>query len=426
MNHQPPATSRWYQEVTGYQWLVLLIASAGWVFDTFEGQIFNITRGQMLTELLNSTPNSPEVKLWGDRFLAIFLVGGTLGGVLFGSLADRLGRKPTMAITILCYSLFSGLTYFATDIWHVGVLRFLVAMGVGGEWAVAAALVAEVFPPRARAQAGGIFHATGILGTWLAFLAGWAVGSDWRYAYLLGLVPALLVVWVRSKVEEPDSWQQAEQQQRQMGSFSELLGVRRWARPAILGMCLAAVGLGTYWGVAVAGQNLAELMLIKQGVAQTEADQQAKFAYGFVQACGAGVGQLCFGPLAVWLGRRRAFALMHLGALLIVPATCYLPQTYDQLLMMLPVFGFFVIGLHAGYAVYFPELFPAHLRATGSSFCFNGGRLLAASMLWMSAELKAHPALDLRAAVSILGLWFLVGLVLLAFLPETRGQELPE
>lgn len=426
MDNHPTLNTPWYREVTAYQWLVLLIASAGWVFDTFEGQIFNITRGQMLTELLGVSPDSPEVKLWGDRFLAIFLVGGTFGGVLFGSLADRLGRKPTMAITILCYSLFSGLTYFATEIWHVGVLRFLVAMGVGGEWAVAAALVAEVFPPRARAQAGGIFHATGILGTWLAFLAGWAVGSGWRYAYLLGLIPALLVVWVRSKVEEPDSWQKAEQEQRQMGSFKELLGVRRWARSALLGMGLAAVGLGTFWGVAVAGQNLAELMLSKQGVAQSEASQQAKFAYGFVQACGAGVGQLGFGPLAVWLGRRRAFALMHLGALLIVPATCYLPQTYDQLLMMLPVFGFFVIGLHAGYAVYFPELFPAHLRATGSSFCFNGGRLLAASMLWMSAELKAHPAIDLRAAVSILGLWFLVGLVLLAFLPETRGQELPE
>src|SRR6185295_10605911 len=122
--------------------------------------------------------------------------GGTVGGVLFGTLADRFGRKPTMAVTILCYSIFSGLTYFATSLWHVAALRFLVALGVGGEWAVAASLVAEVFPPRARARAGGIFHATSVAGTWLAALAGLAVGTHWRYAYLMSVVPALLLVWV--------------------------------------------------------------------------------------------------------------------------------------------------------------------------------------------------------------------------------------
>src|ERR1041384_5121614 len=136
---------KWHYAVTRYQWLVLAIASLGGGFDAFEGQIYNITRADMLPALLHVTASDPLVKIWGERFLGIFLIGGTIGGWLFSSLADKWGRNPVMALTILCYSIFSGLTAFATEIWHVGALRFLVAMGVGGEWAVGAAIVAEVF-----------------------------------------------------------------------------------------------------------------------------------------------------------------------------------------------------------------------------------------------------------------------------------------
>ena len=132
------SNAKWYHGVTRYQWLILTIASAGWVFDVYEGQIFNLTRNQLLAEILKLGGSDPAIKRYGDIFLGIFLLGGTAGGLLFGSLADRYGRKPTMAATILMYSLFSGLTYFATSLWEVAVLRFLVAMGVGGEWAVAA------------------------------------------------------------------------------------------------------------------------------------------------------------------------------------------------------------------------------------------------------------------------------------------------
>jgi MFS family permease len=416
----------WYSGVTRYQWLVLIIASAGWMFDAFEGQLFNITRGQMLADLMGSERSTERVRMWGDTFLAIFLLGGTLGGVAFGSLADRYGRKPTMALTILFYSIFSGLTYFATELWHVAVLRFLVALGVGGEWAVGAALVSEVFPPRARAHASGIFHTTSVFGTWLAAAAGLAVGTEWRYAYVVGVLPALLVLWVRNSIHEPERWQRAGKGHKQLGSFTELFGVARWARPAILGLLLAAVGLGTFWGVAVAGQDLTQALLLRKGVPQALAEERAKFAFGIVQTAGSGLGLLCFGPLAVGLGRRGAFALMHLMALAIVPATCYVPQTYGQMLCILPLFGFFTVGIHAGYAVYFPELFPDHLRATGASVCFNGGRLVAAPILWLSGVLKGLPGMDLRYAVMILSSLFVLGLVLLLFLPETRGRPLPE
>ena len=421
-----PAEKPWYRHVSRYEWLVLAIASAGWVFDTFEGQLFNITRVQMLSDILNVPPTSPLVRSYGDLLLAVFLVGGTTGGIVFGMLADRYGRKPTMAATILFYSVFSGLTYFATEVWHVGVLRFFVALGVGGEWAVAAALVAEVFPAKARAHASGIFHATSVLGTWLAALAGLAVGTEWRYAYLIGILPAVLVLWVRASIHEPERWRQASQRGESMGSLRELFGTWRWSRPAILGILLAAVGLGTFWGVVVAGQDLIQDLLLRRGLAQAAAAEKAKFAYGIVQVAGAGLGLLAFGPLAERLGRRGAFALMHVAALVIVPITCFLPQTYLQLLCLMPVFGFFTVGIHAGYAIYFPELFPNHLRATGAGVCFNGGRLLAAPILWFSGSLKAMPGVSLPSAVTLLSTLFIVGLVLLVFLPETKGKPLPE
>jgi MFS family permease len=424
------APPKWHHGVTRYQWLVLAIASAGWIFDAFEGQLFNVSRNQMLADILRVPASDPSIRLWGDIFLGVFLVGGTVGGILFGWLGDRWGRKPTMVVTILFYSIFSGLTYFSNELWHVGALRFFVAMGVGGEWAVAAALVAEVMPPHARAHMSGFFHATSIIGTWIAAWVGLGFGADWRASFLVGIVPSLLVLWVRARVREPESWHQAKENAvagvgAQLGSFRDLLLNPRWNRRAILGVLLASVGLGTFWAVTVAGQDLAKDFLVRHGVAAAEATQRAKFAYGNIQAVGSGLGMLMFGPLAVRFGRRRTFAFYHTAAVIVVPATCFLPASYGVLLAMLPLYGFVTIGIHAGYAVYFPELFPNHLRSTGTGFCFNGGRLLASSMLVFSGWLKALPGMELRTAISLMASLFLAGLVIILFLPETKGQPLP-
>jgi MFS family permease len=430
-----PRDPKWYRGVTGYQWLVLVVASLGWIFDAFEGQLYNITRGEMLPDLLrdaqpglSAVEMNALVRAWGERFLGIFLIGGTIGGWLFSSLADKWGRKPVMALTILFYSVFSGITAFATDLWHVGALRFLVAMGVGGEWAVGAALVAEVFPKHARERAGGIFHASSVAGIWLAAAAGLIVGTQWRYAYLVGIVPALLVLWVRVSIREPETWQEAKSAGQRMGSFRDLLGVGRWRARAIGGALLAMVGLATFWGVAVAGQNLAEDLLKKLGAPPESISSRAKVAFGFIQTTGGFAGQLAMGPMCAWLGRRRTFAFMHVAAFVMTLVVCWAPGyfgSYTLFLCLIPFFGFFVQGIHSGYAVYFPELFPTYLRATGAGFCFNTGRILAAPVLiWVSAWMKAEFALPV--AISALGGLFLLGLVVLMFLPETKGQPLPE
>ncbi|MFT5465875.1 MAG: MFS family permease [Verrucomicrobiales bacterium] len=422
---------RWYSGVTGYQWLVLLIASLGWIFDVYEGQIFNLTRNAMLSDILGLPGDSPEIKKYGELFLAIFLLGGTFGGLLFGSLADRHGRGKIMVITILMYSVFSGLTFFATELWHVASLRFFVAMGVGGEWAVAAALVAEVFPKRARAQASGIFHTSSVLGTTAAALvAMWVV--EWRHAYLIGILPALLVVWVRISIKEPEQWKKKREEAKagsggeRAGSFFDLLCKSPWNKKAFLGMGLAAVGLGTFWAITIAGQDIVREMQMANGVEEGVARKSGQFAYGVVQTIGGGFGLLLFGPLCAWIGRKKTFIFYHLAAVIIVPITCFVPQTYEQLLFVLPFFGFFTLGMHAGYAVYFPELFPTRLRATGTSFCFNGGRILAVTVLIFSGWLKSREGIELTTALTMLSGLFLVGAFLVLFLPETKGQDLPD
>jgi MFS family permease len=425
------APARWYHGVSRYQWLVLVIAPAGWVFDAYEGQVFNITRSDLLTDVLHAAHDAPDVRRFGDVFLGVFLAGGAFGGILFGSLADRWGRKPVMVATILFYSLFAGLTYFVTQLWQVGLLRFMVAMGVGGEWAVAATLVAEVFPKHARAHASGIFHATSCLGTWLAAAAGLAVGVQWRYAYLISVLPALLVLWVWASVEEPESWTAARDRAAigsggKLGSFRELFFHRVWGPRALLGMVLAAVGLGTFWSVTVAGQDLMLDLLRRGGMPSAAAAGQAKFAYGVVETVGMGLGLLAFGPICVRLGRRPTFILMQVLSLIVVPVTCYLPTTATQLLWLLPAFGFVTLSIHAGFAIYFPELFPHHLRSTGAGFCFNAGRLAASPVLIFSGSLKALPGVGLRLAITLMSLLFVIGILAVLFLPETKDRPLPE
>lgn len=382
-----PPNIPWYREVTGYQSLVLAIASAGWVFDTFEGQLFNITRTQMLSQLLGEENASAAISWWGDLFLATFLVGGTVGGVLFGALADRFGRKPMMIVTILCYSLFSGLTALATELWQIALLRFLVALGVGGEWSVAAALVAEVLPARARSHAEGIFHATSVFGTWLAAVGGILVGDRWRWAYVIGVIPALLILWVRTGVKEPERKIDKHLPGAARGQFRDLFRTAPWRTHALLGLLLASVGLGTFWGVTVAGQDLALELLRRFGASDQEAAAKAKFAYGIVQTAGGGLGLLSFGPIAVRMGRKGAFALFHLAALFTVPLVCYGPQT----LLPTSVVSAHLWIFHHGHARWLCHLFPGVVSGPIPCDWYRG-------VLQWRAVTRGPFALDLRRA----------------------------
>jgi MFS family permease len=272
-----------------------------------------------------------------------------------------------------------------------------------------------------------------------AGLAHAATGDHWRWAYLIGLGPALLVFAVRYFIREPARQTTPTdasavetgpaQPQPAPTEARGISGVWRdpvYRRRAFFGLLLAAVGLAGYWGVASAGQDVAYDFLIRHGTDPAAAQQKATFAYSIVQTIGGGAGLFAMGPLCAWLGRRRAFVLMQLAAVVVTPIALFVPSTFAQLLLLMPVMAFFVQGMHAGYAVYFPELFPTRFRATGAGLCFNGARLVAAPMLILSGWLKGLPGMDLRWAISLLGLIYLLGVVIVLFLPETRGRALEQ
>ncbi len=410
-----------FSEVTGAQWLILLAASAGWVFDIYESQLFTIFKTPALNELLNK--NAAAVQWHGNVANAVFLLGGAIGGLGFGILADRLGRVRVMTWTILVYSLFSALTYFVQSVTQLEILRFFVALGTGGEWAVAASLVAETFPTRLRSFASGTFHASSVLGAGIAAITGWIFTdpSSWRQGFLIGILPALLVVWIRLGVREPAHSQTATA--RPSGSLFELLDNPRWRPRALLGLALASVGLGTYWGIFTwAPELIAELL----GPSASPAQKQAAGSRAFLlmNFTGGLLGLLSFAPIAHRFGRKFTFVCYQIGALIFVPVAFLLAQTEAQALVSLPLLAFFVVGMHAGYAIYLPELFPTRLRATGTSFCFNVGRSMVAVLLIIRGYLGA--VLGLRLAVVAMASLFAVGLIVICFLPETRGQELPE
>src|SRR5206468_6088844 len=228
---------------------------------------FVASMNEAMPSLLPTGTPEATSKLYNNIALGAFLAGGALGGVIFGALGDRIGRARTMVITILMYSLFTCLTAFSASWQQIVVLRFLVALGVGGEWAVASAMVAEVFPPRARAWSGAIFHGSSIFGTYLAVAAGAFIvnnprlgpGVGWRAGFLVGALPAFLTLWIRWRLREPETWIADRQRQAQPQAAGRLLDL---FSPGILprtllGFTLAVIGLATFWGVHIYGKDFA-------------------------------------------------------------------------------------------------------------------------------------------------------------------------
>lgn len=432
------AEGRWYTGITRYQWLVLVIASLGWVFDVFEGQIFVASHHEVMPDLLPVGAAIADQAYYEKIILAAFLLGGALGGVAFGALSDRIGRVRTMVYTILMYSLFTSLSALAQTWWHMAGFRFLVALGVGGEWAVAAALVAEVFPKRARARSLAIFHGSSVLGTLLAVAVGtFVVGNSafgWRWGFVLGAVPAVLVVWILSSLYEPGTAPRAA------GSGNVTLLFRgELLRHTLVGVGLAMIGLATFWGTHIYGKDVLRRAieaddrgaLTDREWQEVRGEHEARLKNWemlgmLLVTVGGGIGLVIFGPLTEYLGRRGAFYVFHAGGWVAALLLFKVLSGMVMFMVFLPIFGFLTLGMHAGYAVYFPELFPSALRGTGTGFCFNAGRILAAPILFLGSSIQREWGLSTENYAALLSCLFPLGIVLALFAPETRGRELPE
>src|ERR1700722_590359 len=508
----PAASGPWYREMNRYHWFVLAVAAMGWLFDTMDQQLFVLARPAAMEDLIPA-PKDADAKtlealrqqrgVAGGLATSIFIAGWATGGLIFGMLGDRIGRVKTMVMTVLVYSLCTGLSCFSQTTWDFAFYRFLTGLGVGGEFAVSVALVAEVMPDAARTYAlallqalsgiGNVTAAVIFLGLGLAQDYSWLphvnehsmFGSSWRIMFMIGAVPAFLAFLIMRRLKEPERWERASHSgvvAKQLGSYRELFRVPRLRSHALFGLLLGCAGVIGLWSVgfytfdlvrfvqrkpvtklvyteqlqaATAQRNHAREEQLKSLLAK-EADPSAILAAdaepvraelsGIVAGrlarwssyasiamnVGAALGMFGFGALAQRIGRKPTFALAFVAAFLSTLAVFWFLQEFWQIWVMVPVMGFCQLSLFAGYAIYFPELFPTRLRSTGTSFCYNVGRFVAAigpSALGLlrSRAYAAYPEpLDMRFAGMTMCTIFLLGLLALPFLPETKGQPLPE
>ncbi|MDB5388790.1 MAG: major facilitator superfamily 1, partial [Planctomycetaceae bacterium] len=248
----------WYTELTRYHWFVLFVAALGWLFDTMDQQLFVLARTPAMRELLGKASiavTTENVTWYGGLSTSVFMIGWATGGLGFGILGDRWGRAKVMLWTILIYSICTGLSAFSYNVWDFAAYRFLTGLGVGGEFAVGVALVAEVMPSRARPFALGLLQALSGLGNIAAALISITLGmlnqdeantvSNWRLTFLIGTLPALLAILIRSQLKEPEKWQSlsAEEQKKKLGSYAVMLGHPVWRKHALLGMLLGFSGV---------------------------------------------------------------------------------------------------------------------------------------------------------------------------------------
>ena len=452
-----PPDGPWYRGMTRYHWFVLTVAALGWLFDCLDQQLFNLARKPAMETLLataGSAADPTDVSFYGGLSTCIFMLGWATGGLIFGVVGDRLGRAKTMMITIVIYSLCTGLSALSRGFWDFAFYRFITGLGVGGEFAVGVALVAEVMPDRARPYALGLLQALSAVGNFLAALIGIGLGQaqlhmgakifgwePWRWKFVIGALPAVLALVIRSGLKEPERWQEmkakAAETGETLGGYGGLFADPRWRKNALLGMLLACAGVIGLWGIGFFAVDLQRSVLEKTFRAQGYEGQElagrltiwSGVALMMIQV-GAFAGMMLAARICQQIGRKPFFALAFTAAMLSTALVFRYLDDITDMFWMLPIMGFCQLSLFAGYAIYFPELFPTRLRSTGTSFCYNVGRFVAAGgpflLGLLTSTVFAGAAEPMRPAGLLMCLVFLLGLAVLPFLPETKGRPLPE
>ncbi len=443
-NLSPPAqnSQRWYQGIPRYAWLVLVIAALGWLFDTMDQHLFNLVAQRSIRELLTGVVPDGDlqdaVNIWRGAITSLFLIGWAVGGFVFGILGDRIGRTRTLMITIIVYASFTGLSGLVHSPAQYALCRFLTALGVGGEFAAGVALVAEVFPNRSRPMALGALQALSAVGNMMAALIVLCVqDTNWRVVFFIGAAPALLVFWIRRSVREPERWEEAREKavhdggRKELGNIKELFGDPILRRNTIAGVLLALAGVGGVWGV---GFWLKDLLDIAFAPLHLTAAQRSDFgSYAFLaQQIGAFLGMFSYAALSERVGRRPSMLLFFLLAFGAVQGTFWCVNSFATAMFWAPILGFCALAPFSAYCVYFPELYPTRLRATGVGFCYNCARVLAAAAPWTLGKLSGvfsavhGDTLGFRMACSVVACVYVFGLIGLVLAPETRGKPLPE
>ena len=386
MNPAPPASgeARRLREISALQWKSGLAAWLGWLFDGLELHLYTLVATPLVIELLHSTDAAdPAVKEKSAYIQASFLIGWALGGAFFGRLGDRLGRSRTLALTMLTYALCTGLCAFSQTWWQLMVLRFVAALGIGGEWAVGASLLSETWPRAWRPWIAAVLQTAVNVGILLAAACVWLLSHalpphSERYVFLLGVVPALLVYWIRRHVPEPETWARAARADTGPRPGLRDLFSGDVARTTASTTVVSALSLSAWWLFLFWHAQHLRRLLTDAGAAAAEATARVSVAF-FVMIAVSVAGNYAAGWLARRHGNRRAIALLLWAFFGSMAGAFIVPCGFGELAWFwVPLTGFFS-GVFGLFTMYLPPLFPTLLRTTGAGFCFNIGRLAAAA-----------------------------------------------
>jgi MFS family permease len=432
----------WWRSLNRAQWNTLLASNLGWLFDGYETYALIISVGVALRQLLDPSQYA-QIPAYAGTVIAVTLLGWGIGGLIGGVVADYIGRKRTMMLAILAYSIMTGLSAFAWDWMSFAVLRFLVGVAIGSEWVTGASIMSEMWPDRARGRGVGLMQCGLGIGFFLAsfvwlFINPLGPGA-WRYMFLLGILPALLTLWVRRAIPESEPWQRVDAQRRaalERKRSGAALGAQDQAlarftvadlfadpeirRRTILAFLMSLATTFAFWGISTWIPPYVASVATAAGLPGQQWASYAGMAYNGASI----IGYAGFGFLADAYGRKPV-TLFYVGmALIMVPISFLWAHDLGILLVCAGLLGVFVSGQYTWMSAWLPELFPTRVRATGAGFVFNMPRLIAWIGPLIAGSLIANFGSFGRAAMAI-SLIYILSLVCAPFLPETKGKPLP-
>lgn len=412
----PSDTAPWYREISSKQWYALLAGHLGWALDAFDVMLYSFC----LTSIMKEWSLNPKE---AGFMVSVTLFASSFGGILFGTIADRIGRKKALMATVLLFSACSGLSGLAQDLVQLALARTLLGLGMGGEWASGALLVSETWPAQHRGKAIGFMQ------------GGWAIGYiaaaivaifvlprfGWRAMFFVGIAPALFTLWIRRKVDEPAIWIEAHR----AGLVGKTTGdslVRLFrtdlVRFTLLCTLTSAFVMFAYWGLFswIPGFLASPIKDGGAGLGDVKAP-----IWTIPMNIGALIGYVTFGFISDKIGRRPTFA-----AYLVISAVLvwFFGRTHDatQLMLLGPLIGFFGSGYFSVFGAFISELFPTRARGAAVGFCYNTGRMLSAAAPTVVGALAT--TYGIGGALTFLAIAFGGGAITIYFLPETRGRVL--
>jgi len=432
----------WYRSLDANQWKTMIASNIGWMFDGYETFALILVVAVALKQLLDPSL-AAQIPAYAGTIIGITLLGWGIGGFIGGVLADYIGRRRTMILAILAYSLTTGLSAFAWDWLSFALLRFLVGIAIGSEWSTGASITAEVWPDHARGRGAGLMQCGFGIGFFLAsfiwlFVSGYGPGA-WRIMFIIGIVPALFALWLRTGISESNKWENSNEKRqtararKKSGAelseedraltrltFADLFADPKIRKHSIIAFLMSLTTTVAWWGIST---WVPPFIAAAAGKAGLPAQTWAAYA-GMSYNLGAIAGYIGLGFLADQFGRKPVVMIFFAGSMVLTFALYMWTTDLHLLLLIAAVNGFFTLGQYSWMPVWLPELFPTRMRATGMAFAFNAPRFIAFLGPLFAGMLIAQFGGFSKTAVAF-SFIYILGFLVTPFLPETKGKPLP-